>query len=159
MLILGIDPSLRSTGYAIIRKNNNSFSLVEADFINNKKVEEDFVCMQNIYNKMLDLLNTYQVNIVGMEATFVNKNAQTSLKLGLVRGMCYAVAISKNIKLLEFSPTNIKKTITGNGNAEKTQIDFMVKQILGSSAINFKNNDISDAIAVAITTGLNFNVM
>jgi len=150
MIIFGIDPSLNSCGYCILSFLNNSLNLLDIGTIK-AKPGGDFYQKLNIIHKILKEVSIkFQPNILAMEETFVNSNAKTSLKLGIVRGICISSVIESNkIEILEYEPRLIKKTLTGNGSADKNQIDYIIKQILPKA--NHKTDDESDAIAVAVT--------
>lgn len=154
MIILGIDPSLNSCGYAILNCVNNSVKLLECGHIKHSKDIDTNQKILAIYFKVKSLAQKYNPNIFAIEETFVNSNAQTSLKLGMVRGACLcSINEIENIKIFEYEPKLVKKTITGNGNADKNQIIYMLKVMLPGST--YVNDDESDAVAVAITAYLN----
>lgn len=151
MIILGIDPSLNSCGCAILSYANSSFSVIYSCTIKSGKTSELYTKILEIHKAIKEMIQIYQPSIIALEETFVNNNPATSLKLGMVRGACYCACIDQaNIKIVEYSPRLIKKTITGNGAAEKIQLQYMLKQIMPKFAP--KTDDESDAAAVAITS-------
>ena len=91
-----------------------------------------------------------------MEKTFVNKNPQTSLLLGMARGGIMLTIASNNLSITEFAPNFIKKAITGNGKAEKEQLGFMVKKLISGipAEKSFKTLDETDALSVAVVCSL-----
>lgn len=150
MIILGIDPSLNATGWAVVEFNDPTLSLISSGVVT-------FTPGGDVYDKIASLIShlnhviaTQSISAIAMEETFVNKNAGTSLKLGLVRGACIGLATLVKIAVTEYKPTAVKLAIVGKGGASKEQVAFMVRNILGGVG-SFKSNDESDAAAVAIT--------
>jgi crossover junction endodeoxyribonuclease RuvC len=147
MRILGIDPGLNKTGWAIVEQKNN-LQYIDSGFIKNKQDIQIYDKLSLIVQQVKNVMQTYKPNLLAMEETFVNNNAVSSLKLALVRGAIMAIAIENNIKIIEIKPNTIKKVITGNGKADKKQVDYMIRIILPK--INPKTFDESDAIGIAI---------
>ena len=153
MKILGIDPSLNSTGYAIINAKDSKLLYIASGVIKHEKNLDLPKKLLNISNAVNDLILEYQPSNSAIEETFVNSNSQTSLKLGMVRGVILSILAKFDISILEIAPNLIKKNIVGNGKADKSQVAFMVKRILHDIPENktFKTEDETDAIAIAIT--------
>ena len=150
MRILGIDPALNNTGWACIEKQkDNSIKLVGIGHISNPISNDYYSKLNHIRENILEIIEKTNPDILSIEETFVNNNAISSLKLGVVRGVIMSVALQNNIKILEFKPNEIKKVITGNGKADKIQVDYMVKILIPKA--NPKTLDESDALAIAIT--------
>jgi len=157
MRILGIDPGLTKTGFGIIDVNNESFKLVDYGIIkpNNKdRLERRLL---TIFNDMSEIINEYKPTIVSIEEVFYGKNVKSALLLGQARGAAMLSAASKKIIVFEYSAKKIKQSVTGNGNANKDQVKFMIASIL-----NIKNLDIpldaSDALAIALCHSQQFKV-
>ncbi len=149
MRILGIDPGLTRTGFGIIDISNETFKLVDCGIIkpNNKdKLEKRLL---TIFIDMSKILEQYKPTIVSIEEVFYGKNVKSALLLGQARGAAMLSAASKKVNIFEYSAKKIKQSITGNGNANKDQVKYMVASIL-----NIKNLDIpldaSDALAIAL---------
>jgi len=150
MIILGVDPSLNSTGFCFLNcTQDNSFKTIEYGSIDNNKLENTFEKIANIYKILDEKMSTNPIDLISIEETFVNVNPRTSLKLGMVRGCIYTLAIKYDTKIVEYEPKFIKKTITGKGSADKNQILYMTKHLI--NGFNPKNDDESDAAAIAIT--------
>jgi crossover junction endodeoxyribonuclease RuvC len=156
MIIMGIDPSLQSMGCAVIDYSHDKFSFIASSTIKTKSDTEMYLRIKYISEKLKSIIKTYKPKIIAMEETFVNSNPSTSLKLGMVRGACYVVASDSNLQIKEYQPRLVKKSITGSGSAEKSQVSYMINHIMTSAKP--KNLDESDAIAVAITLGLMMNL-
>lgn len=149
MTILGIDPGTINCGYAVIKNVNNKIKLLEAGLI---KIKE-----RNIQNQIsefiegIDLvIKNWKIDSVAIEDIFFAFNPKSVIKLAQFRGAISLKIIQELGRFYEYTPLQVKKSITGNGKANKTQVSFMVKKILGISK-EIKPLDITDAIAVAIT--------
>ena len=157
MRILGIDPGLTRTGFGIIDVNNEILKLVDYGIVkpNNKdKLERRLL---TIFKDMSKILDQYNPTIVCIEEVFYGKNVKSALLLGQARGAAMLSAASKKINIFEYSAKKVKQSITGNGNANKDQVKFMVGSIL-----DIKNFDIpldaSDALAIALCHSQQFKI-
>ena len=148
--ILGVDPALNNTGWAVVDGNGSgNIEFVDIGHISNK-VSDDYYCkLEKIRQNIEEIIIKYKPTFLSIEETFVNNNELSSLKLGVVRGVFLSVALQYNLKIMEFKPNEIKKTITGNGKAEKQQVDYMVKMLVPKAQP--KTLDESDALAIALT--------
>lgn len=147
--ILGLDPSLSSTGWGIIEVNNNRLKYIADGFIPTDAKLPIEVRLDIIYRTLCNVIETYKPDEASIEQTFLNSNPATSLKLSMARGVVILSAGSHQISLSEYEPNKVKKATVGVGKAEKSQVEAMVKILLGN--IKPKNNDSSDALAIAIT--------
>ena len=102
-----------------------------------------------IFNTLSEVIETYQPVEAAIEKTFLNSNPETSLKLSMARGVVILAAGHYHLPLFEFDPTKVKKALVGVGHADKNQVETMVKILL--PGCKPKNNDSSDALAMAIT--------
>lgn len=148
MKILGIDPGSRNCGYAIV-ESTSSLRLIEAGFI--KITARDLQSQILEFVEGIDLiLQSHKIDSVAMEGIFYAYNPQSVLKLAQMRGAISLKILQELGNFTEYTPLQVKKTITGKAKADKTQVAFMVKQILGIRQ-EIKPLDITDAIAIAIT--------
>lgn len=148
MNILGIDPGTKNCGYAII-KNSNKNVLLEAGLIKIKEKELQYQISEFIEGINLVFKN-WKIDSVAIENIFFAYNPKTVIKLAQFRGAIMLKIIQEIGNFSEYTPLQIKKSITGNGKATKNQVAFMIKNILGITK-DIKPFDITDAIAVAIT--------
>ena len=158
MIVLGIDPGSRNCGYAVISSgvstsgasaNAGALKLIEAGFIKIK--ERDLQSQILEFVEGIDLvLKEHKIDSVAMEDIFYAYNPKSVLKLAQMRGAISLKILQDIGNFAEYTPLQVKKAITGNGKADKNQVAFMVKQILGIKA-EIKPLDITDAIAIAIT--------
>lgn len=149
MNILGIDPGTKNCGYAIISGDKNKMSLLEAGLI---KIKENKLQHQMAeFNEGFNLiLQNHKIDSVAIEDIFYAYNPKSVIKLAQFRGAISFKIIQELGNFAEYTPLQVKKTLTGNGKADKTQVAFMVKKILGITK-EIKPLDITDAIAIAIT--------
>ena len=149
MNILGIDPGSRNCGYAIIQINKQSLILLEAGLI---KIKERILQHQILeFVEGIDLvLKNHQIHSVAIEDIFYAYNPKTVIKLAQFRGALSLKILQELGNFTEYTPLQVKKALTGNGKAQKEQVAFMVKRILGIKG-EIKPLDITDAIAIAIT--------
>ena len=114
-----------------------------------KQINKDFTCkVLDPKNGFIKEIRKFKPNIIGIEKTFVGEGNISSLKLGMARGVCLLVAAKTNISIRELAPKLVKKSVTGSGNADKQQVNSMIKILLGKKPVN---DDSSDALAIAIT--------
>ena len=149
MRILGLDPSISSTGWGVIDVNGNRLSYVADGFIPTSSKESLSKRLQTIYTELKKVIDLYKPDEASIEITFLNTNPETSLKLSMARGVVFLMPALYNIPLFEYEPNKIKKALTGVGKADKNQVETMVKILL--PGCQPKNNDSSDALAIAIT--------
>ena len=149
MRILGLDPSLSSTGWGVIEVNANRLQYVADGFIPTSPKMPIEERLDIIFNTLSEVIETYQPVEAAIEKTFLNSNPETSLKLSMARGVVILAAGHYHLPLFEFDPTKVKKALVGVGHADKNQVETMVKILL--PGCKPKNNDSSDAWAMAIT--------
>ncbi len=147
--ILGLDPSLSSTGWGIVEAQNNRLTYVADGFIPTDAKLPIEQRLDIIYRTLCNVIETYSPEEASIEQTFLNSNPTTSLKLSMARGVVILSAGTYCIPLFEYEPTKVKKATVGVGRAEKSQVEAMVKILLPNAKP--KNNDSSDALAIAIT--------
>ncbi len=146
--ILGIDPGSRKTGFGIIELEGRQIKHVingrllvgDGDFPNRLK---------QIFEGLTDIIQRYQPEMMAVEKVFLHKNADSALKLGQARGAAICAGVSQNLAVHEYSATQIKKAVVGNGHAKKDQVQYMMSVIL--SLAELPEEDAADALACAIT--------
>ncbi|MCL1946473.1 MAG: crossover junction endodeoxyribonuclease RuvC [Chitinivibrionia bacterium] len=156
MKILGIDPGSRALGYGIINIISSKLSPVEYGVVKLDAKEELPVRLCGIYENVTQIIEKHKPDLISVETPFFGKNAHSSFVLGHARGAIMLAVGQSKTKYCEHSPTEIKKAVTGNGLAEKSQVEYMVKAILGLSDEKIKD-DAFDALACAICGYNHFN--
>ena len=149
MKIIGIDPGLVQTGYGIINVNNNQTSLIDYGIIKPPPKDSLANRLLAIFNDVCEIISNHNPQIFAIEEVFYGKNVKSSMRLGQARGASMVAAASKGIPVYEYSARKVKQSVTGNGNAHKTQVQFMVKAKLKMDH-NPEPIDASDALAIAL---------
>jgi crossover junction endodeoxyribonuclease RuvC len=147
--ILGIDPGLRRTGWGLIECEGNRLIFVacgSVDTDNGDDVAARLVC---IHDGLVRIIEQHRPHEAAVEATFVNKDASATLKLGQARGVAMLIPARAGLPVSEYAPNLVKKTIVGAGHAEKAQIRMMVGVLLPKA--DPKTEDAADALAIAVT--------
>ncbi|MBQ4129825.1 MAG: crossover junction endodeoxyribonuclease RuvC [Alphaproteobacteria bacterium] len=146
--VLGIDPGLLHTGWAIVDTAGQTRKYVASGVILPPAKLPLSERLAIIFRGINELCETFSPNECSIEITFVNKNPQTTLLLGHARAAAIVAVANKNIPVFEYEPNKIKKALTGAGHADKSAIDKMVKILL--PAARPKTADEADAIAIAL---------
>ncbi|WP_099865395.1 crossover junction endodeoxyribonuclease RuvC [Pararhizobium haloflavum] len=146
--IMGIDPGLRRTGWAVIESLGNTLRFVAAG-----TVRSDDKCdlpsrLRQLHEGLAEILHSQRPHEAAVEQTFVNKDAVATLKLGQARGAVMLVPALAGLPVAEYAPNAVKKTVIGVGHGEKAQIHMMVKVLMPRAT--FDTDDAADAIAIAI---------
>jgi len=148
MLVLGVDPGSLVTGYGLVEKKGNQLTCVHSGAISSARDVPFYERIHKIYYSMVEILKQYQPQEMAIEDVFFAKNVKSALKIGHARGAVLVAAVECGVKIFEFTPLEIKKSVVGYGRATKEQVRSMVKIIL-----NLKGRiglDTSDALATAI---------
>lgn len=156
MTILGIDPGTILTGFGIIKFNNYQLFHVASGTIKPPAKNEMAFRLKFIYNRIDEIIKTYQPDEFSIETAFYGKNVQSALKIGYARGVSLLVAAHNNLTPGEYSPREIKKSVVGNGAASKEQVQYMIKKLLALKSNKIKFDE-SDALAVAICHAFKMN--
>ena len=149
MRVLGIDPGFALVGFGVVEEYNGGYRAVDYGVISTPKDESFSTRIAMIYKGMCDLIDTYKPDAIAIEELFFFKNQKTVIPVAEARGVIVLAGIQKLGNLYEYTPLQIKQALTGNGRAEKKQIQFMVTNILGLDKVP-KPDDAADALAVAL---------
>lgn len=147
--ILGIDPGLRRTGWGVIDVLGNSLSFVACGTITSNEKDELAYRLVSLHKGLSEVITLHCPHEAAVEATFVNKDATATLKLGQARGIALLVPAQAGLPVGEYAPNLVKKTVVGSGHAEKQQIRLMIGVLLPKA--DPKTEDAADALAIAIT--------
>lgn len=149
MLILGIDPGTAIMGYGLIEKNGQKLTPLAYSCWRTPSDMEMSQRLRLLFESLDELLQKYSPDVMAVEELFFNRNTTTALTVGQARGIVLLSAARKNIAVYEYTPLQVKQAVVGYGNADKKQIQFMVKALLALQDIP-KPDDTADALAVAI---------
>ena len=148
-IILGIDPGTTIMGFGLIKIINKKMELIQMNELNLTKYKDHYLKLKLIFERTIELIDTYNPDEIAIEAPFFGKNVQSMLKLGRAQGVAMAASLVKDLPIEEYSPRKIKQSITGNGNASKEQVAKMIQTLLKLKSIP-NELDATDGIAVAI---------
>lgn len=148
-IILGIDPGTTIMGFGVIRIKGKSMEFVQLNELNLTKYSDHYLKLKLIFERTIELIDTYHPDAIAIEAPFFGKNVQSMLKLGRAQGVAMAAGLSREVPITEYLPKKIKMAITGNGNASKEQVAKMLQSMLGLKTLP-KNLDATDGLAAAV---------
>jgi len=148
--ILGIDPGLATLGWGVIETDGYRERLVQYGAIVTYPRDSFPTRLASIYTNMKGLIDMFRPDEIAFEELFFSKNITTGIQVAGARGVALAACQSYTDRLFEYTPMQIKQAITGYGNAEKKQMQQMVRMRLGLTEIP-KPDDAADAVACAIT--------
>ncbi|GER04964.1 crossover junction endodeoxyribonuclease RuvC [Iodidimonas nitroreducens] len=148
MRLLGLDPGLRLTGWGIIESEGTALRHVANGVVRTDAARSLAERLVELHDGLMAVLETWSPHEAAVEETFVNKNPLSTLKLGQARGVALLVPALKGLRVAEYAPNHIKKSVVGAGHAAKEQIHAMVTVLLPGVAIS--GADAADALAVAI---------
>lgn len=147
---LGVDPGLNCTGYAILERTSGGPLLREGGVVRSNKSETLAQRVMEIAHGIRELIEEFQPQLMAVEKVFSHvKNVQTALLMAHARGAILLVAAESQIPVIHYTPTHVKKLLTGSGRASKEQIQFAIRNELGLENIP-EPNDVADASAVAL---------
>ena len=149
-VILGVDTSLRSTGYAVIRMNApGKYEILDCGVIKNKASLIHSECLYRIAGGIRELVDTFHPDTASIESAFVQKNIKTAMILSLARGAVITALAEKKIEIFEYAPTTAKRSAIGRGTATKEQVAVMMAAVCGID-VSGVPDDSTDALALAV---------
>jgi crossover junction endodeoxyribonuclease RuvC len=155
--LLSIDPALRNTGYAVLELEGKTVRLLTCGVISNSPKLLPSGCLVAIRERLSDLVREYGPAICAIEATIYVQSFKTAIALGTARGACLIAAAEHGLQIYEYSPKEVKQAAVGRGSADKQQVAFMVRSLLGLKET--PPSDAADAIAVGLAHFQNATAM
>jgi crossover junction endodeoxyribonuclease RuvC len=146
--IIGIDPGLRRTGWGVIETLGSHLAFIAAGTVLPDEKLPLAARLCAIHDGLSEVIDLHSPDEAAVEATFVNRDAAATLKLGQARGIAMLVPARAGLRVAEYAPNAVKKSVVGAGHAEKAQIRMMVSVLLPRAV--FKTDDAADALAIAI---------
>ena len=147
--ILGLDPGLRRTGWGLVTIDGTKLAFLACGTVVSAQSEPLALRLRQLHDGLTDVVRDAAPDEVAVEETFVNKDAQATLKLGHARAIALLVPALADIPVAEYAANLVKKTVVGAGHADKRQIHAMVRVLLPKS--DPPSDDAADALAIAIT--------
>ena len=155
---MGIDPGLRITGFGVIQLNGNDMSYITSGVIKTSSQDKIFFDrLKAIIDGLHETIKNFKPDCVSIEKVFVNVNPQSTLLLGQARGAALSISVINKLPIHEYTALQIKKSVVGNGHADKLQVQSMVQKILHLPSP--ASEDSSDALAAAICHAHSFKFM
>ena len=148
-IILGVDPGTRIMGYGLISVNGSKISLLQYGVLRLEKYKSHELKLKKIYERISGIIEEFLPDEMAIEAPFYAKNVQSMLKLGRAQGVAMAAALAREVPIMEYLPKKVKQSVTGNGNASKEQVAFMLERLLNQS-LPAEFQDATDALGVAV---------
>ncbi len=148
MRIVGVDPGTHKVGYAVVDASAKGLRVVDCGVIRAGKKDLS-KRLKDIYDGILDVISLHEPDCIAVEECFYAKNVQTTVKIGEGRGVILLAAAVCQVEVAEYSPAEVKKSVVGNGQAHKSQVQRMVQLLLGLPAPP-EPDDVADALAIAI---------
>lgn len=152
-IILSIDPGLEKTGYALFKKNQNKtnrFEFITSGLLKTDRSLSKERRLKLIYDNLLILVNKYKPNILVFEDIFFFKNQKTVISVAQAQGLIYLISAQSNLKLISYSPLQIKQAVTGYGLSDKKAIKKMICLSLKLPKENIEDDEY-DAIACGLS--------
>ena len=146
--IIGIDPGLRRTGWGVVETVGNELRFVAAGTVRSDEKEPLATRLRQLHDGLTAIIRDMAPAEAAVEATFVNKDAAATLKLGQARGIAMLVPALAGLVVAEYAPNAVKKAVIGVGHGEKRQIHMMVRVLMPRA--KFDGDDAADALAIAI---------
>ena len=146
---MGVDPGLIQTGFGIISVGDTQSTLIDYGIIKPSIKDNLANRLLTIFNDVCKIITDCSPQVFAIEDIFYGKNVKSTMRLGQARGASMVAAASKQIPIYEYSARKVKQSLTGNGNAHKDQVQFMVKATLQMDHMP-EPIDASDALAVAL---------
>ena len=149
MIIIGIDPGLIKTGYGIVSMKNEKPELIDFGIISPNPNDTISNRILTIFSDIEQLINTYSPSVFSIEDIFYSRNFKSAMLLGQARGAAVLAAAKYKLPIFEYSAKKVKQSINSNGNADKTQVQYMVTKILNIRTKSMPL-DASDALGIAL---------
>lgn len=149
MRILGIDPGIAIVGFGFIDHVGSKVVPVQYGTITTEADKDAAIRLQEVYDSLTSLIQKYRPDAIAVEKLFFNRNVTTAFAVGQARGVILLAAVQQRLEIAEYTPLQVKQSVVGYGQAEKHQVQEMVRMLLGLREAP-KPDDVADALAIAI---------
>jgi len=155
MIILGIDPGTATTGYGVVEVGKNKVRARKFDLIETDKNGTPERRLKDIYFELTKIIKLHKPDVFAMEKLFFATNAKTAMRVGQAQGVMLLSAADAGVPVFEYAPGTIKKMVTGNGRADKKDVQRAVRKVFGAKVRSKKRkkthfDNAADALAVAL---------
>lgn len=149
MLVLGIDPGLAITGYAVVAEEGATLRLITTGVVRTSAKAPSSQRLRTLYAGLQKIIQEFQPEAAAIEELFFSRNVRTAMAVSQARGVTLLALADAGLPIVEYTPMQVKQAVTGYGNADKRQVQKMVQLLLNLSEIP-RPDDAADAVAVAI---------
>lgn len=150
MVVLGIDPGSRQAGYGVVEVDGRRERVVDYGVLRFKGENSHQLRLRQIYERVTEVLEAHMPDECAIEMPVYGRNPQSMLKLGRAQASAMLAVLNRGLPVVEYTPAEVKKSVTGNGNASKKQVAFMVRSMLDVDDEVEMGLDASDALAVGL---------
>ena len=149
MRLLALDPALRSSGFAILEKREQKIRSLAYGVIQIRANVPMSQCLVEIHRQVSELIDLHRPEVCAVESVIFVQNSRTAVTLGAARGSALLAAAQRGLNIFEYAPKRVKQAIVGTGSAQKSQVGFMVRALLGLT--DNPDSDAADALAIGLT--------
>jgi crossover junction endodeoxyribonuclease RuvC len=149
MRVIAIDPSLRSTGFAVVERVGTKFHALEYGTVQNKDKLLPSSCLVAIRDRLAEVIHRQEPQCGAVESVIYVQSYRTAITMGAARGAALLAMAERGLEIFEYAPTKVKQAVVGRGGAAKDQVGFMVRALLGLTET--PQADAADALAIALT--------
>ena len=157
MRLLGIDPGTGITGFGVIDVKDGKYTLVDAGVVRTKAHTPQQERLETIFENITEIIDEHKPQIMSIEKLFFTNNITTAMTVSEARGVVLLCAQKASMQIYEYTPLQIKQSITGYGKADKKQVQEMVRVVMKLKEVP-KPDDCADAIAVAVTHAMHAGI-
>jgi crossover junction endodeoxyribonuclease RuvC len=147
--VLAVDPSLRGTGYAIIESTAGKLRAITYGVVSNPSKLPAHLCLLAIHDTLRQVAESHHPDTLAIEGVIFVQNVRTAIILGSARGVALLVAAQRGLAIHEYAPRLVKQAVVGRGGAQKEQVAFMIRAMLGLTET--PSHDATDALAIGVT--------
>jgi len=158
MIVLGIDPGFARCGYGVVEYQDRKGKVLAFGCVEPKVSESDEFKLNYVYDELDKVIKKFSPNFFAVEKVFYNSNAKTVIKVGAAIGVVKLVAYKNGLKVLEYTPLQVKMSLTGYGKADKNQVQQMIKNVFKLDSIP-QPDDAADALAVSYCMAVDNGLM
>jgi crossover junction endodeoxyribonuclease RuvC len=148
MRVLAIDPAIRNTGYAVIEGDHRSARVITYEVIRIPQAIPQSAALAAVRTHLMHVIQTHEPDEVAVEGIIYVQSHKTAISMGAARAAALIAAADAGLKVYEYAPSKAKKAVVGNGKADKAQVAFMIRALLGLSET--PPHDAADALAIAL---------
>ena len=149
MRVLAVDPSLRCTGFAVVERDGKNLRALEYGTVKNRDALLPSSCLVAIHDRLVEVIHKYEPTCAAVESVIYVQSYRTAIVLGAARGAAILAMAERGLPIFEYPPARVKQAVVGRGGAQKDQVAFMVRALLGLTET--PQSDAADALAIALT--------